>query len=276
MASLLLPIIYIAFISLGLPDSMLGAAWPSMYGGLGAAVSSAGVLSMIIAAGTVASSLASDWLNAKLGTGRITACSVLLTAVALFGFSISRSFGALCVFAVPYGIGAGSVDAALNHYVAVHYKARHMNWLHCMWGVGCSVGPLIMSRAVLQGSWHTGYRTIAILQIVLTGLLFASLPLWKDGKRDVQCDSQPRVSRPLREALRLPGAKLMLLCFFCYVGVEATVNMWATSYCTLYRGIAPERAAAWAGLFFCGITAGRFLSGFLSFRLGDKAMIRLG
>ena len=173
MVSLLLPVIYLAFISLGLPDALLGAAWPSMYLGLGAGLSWAGMISMIISAGTVVSSLASDALTARLGPGRVTAISVGTTAAALFGFSTCTAFWQLCLWAVPYGLGAGSVDAALNNYVALHYVSRHMSWLHCMWGLGASGGPVIMGWALAHSSWQSGYRIISVLQVVLTAI---SLP----------------------------------------------------------------------------------------------------
>lgn len=180
MIHLLLAIIYLSFISLGLPDSLLGSAWPSIYPGLNVPMSWAGIISMIITGCTILSSLFSDRLVRKLGTGPLTAVSVAITAGALFGFSISHSFLALCLWAVPYGLGAGSVDAALNNFVALHYKAAHMNWLHCFWGIGATLGPSIMGLCLTRGyGWHTGYRTISLLQIVLTGLLFVSLPLWK-------------------------------------------------------------------------------------------------
>lgn len=185
MFQLLLAIIYLAFISLGLPDALLGSAWPIMYQEFCVPVSYMGIISMIIAAGTVVSSLMSDRLTKKLGTGKVTALSVLLTAIALFGFSISSSMWMLCLWAIPYGLGAGSVDAALNNYVALHYASRHMSWLHCMWGVGASVGPSIMGFALSHGqTWNAGYRYIAILQIVLTIVIFASLPLWKKSPTD--------------------------------------------------------------------------------------------
>ena len=179
MVSLLLPVIYLAFISLGLPDALLGAAWPSMYLGLGAGLSWAGMISMIISAGTVVSSLASDALTARLGPGRVTAISVGTTAAALFGFSTCTAFWQLCLWAVPYGLGAGSVDAALNNYVALHYESRHMSWLHCMWGLGASGGPVIMGWALAHSSWQSGYRIISVLQVVLTAIIIFSLPLWK-------------------------------------------------------------------------------------------------
>ena len=277
MVSLLLPVIYLAFISLGLPDSLLGSAWPVMYQELGTSVSSAGIISMIIAAGTIVSSLNSDRLNTRFGTGKITAVSVLTTAAALFGFSISHSFIALCLWGIPYGLGAGSVDAALNNYVALHYKARHMSWLHCMWGVGCSTGPVVMGYVINHSTWNNGYRTIALFQIVLTLVLFLSLPLWQKPSADASADetSVPE-QRSFSRLIRVPGVKEVLICFFCYCAVESTAGMWAASYCTLFRGIDAKRAASWASLFYVGITIGRFFCGFITMKLNDQKMIRLG
>ena len=279
MASLLLAIIYLAFISLGLPDSLLGSAWPSMYKELGVSVSWAGIVSMIIAAGTIVSSLASDRMTKRFGAGTVTAVSVCMTAAALFGFSISSSFWMLCIFAVPYGLGAGSVDAALNNFVAIHYPARHMSWLHCMWGVGASLGPVIMGAAITGGfRWTGGYRSISILQIVLTVILFVTLPLWRKHKSQntvgEKCDSGEKLT--FGQLLRRPGVREVMVCFFCYCAAESTAGMWAASYCTLNRGITPEQAAGWASLFYIGITAGRFVSGFLTIGINDKNMIRIG
>lgn len=274
MVSLLLPVIYLAFISLGLPDSVLGAAWPSMYGELGAALSWAGIVSMIISAGTIVSALSSERLTLRLGTGGVTAVSVLLTAVALLGFSLSGQFWQLCLWAVPYGLGAGSVDAALNNYVALHYESRHMSWLHCMWGVGASAGPVIMGRALAGGSWQGGYRTIALLQFALTAVLLLSLPLWKRPQANVEgAEFKPH---PIPELLRRPGVPQVLVCFFCYCALESTAGMWAASYCTLVRGIDAGTAARWASLFYVGITVGRGVSGFLTMKVNDQNMIRLG
>lgn len=275
MVSLLLPVIYLAFISLGLPDSLLGSAWPSMYEGLGASVSWAGILSMIIAGGTILSSLASDRMNTRFGTGKVTLVSVFLTAVSLFGFSASHTFWALCLWAVPYGLGAGSVDAALNNYVALHYKACHMSWLHCMWGVGASVGPVIMGYAIKTTSWNRGYFIISVLQILLTAVLLVSLPLWKK-QETAETAAGAGGSRSFSSILRLAGVKEVLLCFFCYCALEACAGMWAASYCTLYRGIPAVQAAAWGSLFYLGITAGRFVSGFVSLKVTEQNMIRLG
>ena len=280
MVQLLLTVIYLAFISLGLPDSLLGAAWPSMQAQLGVPVSSAGVISTIIALGTVVSSLQSDRLTRKLGAGLVTALSVLLTALALLGFSLSRSFPALCLFAIPYGLGAGSVDAALNNYVALNYASRHMSWLHCMWGVGTTVGPYIMEYALTGGQgWNAGYRYIAILQFAITLVVFLSLPLWK--KRAAQtrtADAAADVGRALslKEIARIPGAKDVMVAFFCYCAVEQTTMLWASSYLALGRGVSAEAAAGYASLFFIGITVGRALNGFLTMRFSDAQMIRAG
>lgn len=276
MASLLLPVIYLAFISLGLPDSLLGSAWPSMVGQLGADLSWAGIVSMIISAGTIVSSLCSERLNARLGTGGVTAVSVLLTAAALFGFSTCTRFWQLCVWAVPYGLGAGSVDAALNAYVSLHYKSRHMSWLHCMWGVGASAGPVIMSRALAGGSWQGGYRIISLIQFGLTAVLLLSLPLWNRPEKTPEGANYTPEHRTLPQLLRMPGVPQVLLCFFCYCALESTAGMWAASYCTLVRGIDAGTAAGWASTFYLGITIGRGVCGFLTIKINDQNMIRLG
>jgi len=278
MIQLLLVIIYLAFISLGLPDSMLGAAWPSMYDGLGVPVSYVGAISMIIALGTILSSLGSDRLAHRLGTGKIVLISVATTAIALFGFSISNTFLELCLWALPYGLGAGSVDAALNNYVAINYKSRHMSWLHCMWGVGATVGPYIMGHYLIQGrSWSAGYQSIGVIQIALTAILLFSLPLWKKQKdKNESAPQQDKKRLSLKEVVSIIGVKEVMLCFFLYCALEQTTGLWASSYLTMYKGIAPELAASYAGLFFIGITIGRAISGFMTFRLSDAKMIRLG
>lgn len=283
MVQILLVIIYISFISLGLPDALLGSAWPSMYGEMGVPVSFAGVISMIIALGTIISSLQSDRVTRKLGAGVVTAVSVAMTAVALFGFSISDSFFALCLWAVPYGLGAGSVDAALNNYVALHYTSRDMSWLHCMWGVGTIVGPNVMGYALTNGmTWNRGYFYISLLQIVLSAALFLSLPIWKKMEKEKGIVKQPEGQEKrekaltLKEIIAIPGAKEIMIAFFCYCAVEQTAMLWGSSYMVLHNGISAERAAAYASLFCIGITAGRFVSGFLTMRFSDRQMIRGG
>ena len=279
MFHLLLAIIYLAFISLGLPDSLLGSAWPSMYQEFQVPVSYAGVISMIIAAGTIVSSLLSDRLTRKFGTGKVTTVSVAMTAAALFGFSMSHSFWALCLWAVPYGLGAGGVDASLNNYVALHYASRHMSWLHCMWGVGASLGPSIMSFALTRGqTWNMGYRYISLIQIALTVVLLFSLPLWKKNTTSSQRESSAgkQEALSLKKILGIPGAKEIMVTFFCYCALEQTAGLWAGSYLALHAGLSGQQAAGYAGLFFLGITIGRGASGFLTMKLKDTQMIRLG
>ena len=276
MIHLLLIIIYLSFISLGLPDGLLGAAWPTMGPELGVPVSYAGILSMIISVGTIISSLMSDMLTYKLGTGKVTAISVFLTAFALFGFSFSHSFWMLCLFAIPYGFGAGSVDASLNNYVALHYTSRHMSWLHCMWGVGAAVGPYVMGFVLSGGRhWSGGYQIVGVIQIVLTAILFISLPLWKNRKDslDEQVSSEPL---PLTQVVKIPGAKEIMIAFFCYCALEQTAGLWASSYLHLYKGVSTENAAFFASMFYIGITVGRALNGFLTMKFSDTQLIRMG
>ena len=306
MTHFLLLIIYLSFISLGLPDALLGSVWPSMYQQMEVPVSYAGVISMIIALGTIVSSLQSDRLTKALGAGKVTAISVAMTAVALFGFSVSGSFLQLCLWAVPYGLGAGSVDAALNNYVALHYKSRHMSWLHCMWGVGAMTGPYIMGYVLTRGmNWTAGYRAVSMIQVVLTMILFASLPLWKktadsgtDGGKAVtgeevsvgglvtQVGREAQSGRieetgsakalSLREVVAIPGAKEIMICFFCYCALEQTAGLWASSYLHLAKGVPTVTAAGYASMLFAGVTIGRAISGFVTMKLNDTQMIRLG
>ena len=245
----LLPIIYLAFISLGLPDAALGSAWPLMAPALGAGISWVGAVTMIISAGTIVSSLMSVRVVERFGTGRVTAVSVLLTAAGLAGFALSGEFWQLCLWAVPYGLGAGAVDAALNAYVAVHYESQHMSWLHCMWGVGASAGPLVMAQCLGVGTWSLGFLVLGGIQVAIVAVLTLSLPF---------------------------GVPAVLLCFFCYCALESTCGNWAATYCTLGRGVSAEVAASWASFFYIGITVGRALSGFISLKVRDHNMIRLG
>ena len=269
----LLAIIYLAFISLGLPDGLLGAAWPSVYPELGVPVSYAGAVSMTVALGTIVSSLLSDRLTWRFGVGKVTAVSVAMTACALFGFSISREYWMLILWAIPYGLGAGGVDASLNNYVALHYSSRHMSWLHCMWGVGASVGPYIMGWVLSGGAhWSGGYRIVGVLQVILTAVLFLSLGLWKDRRAEAET-AQPV---PLKEVFAIPGAKEILVTFFCYCALEQTAALWASSYLTLSRGEERSTAAFFASLFFLGMTIGRGVNGFLTVKFDDKTLIRMG
>ena len=273
MYSLLLALIYLAFISLGLPDSLLGSGWPVMHAELAVPVSSMGVVSMVISGGTIVSSLMSDRLTRKLGTGGVTVVSVFLTVLALLGFSFSNKFWMLIAFAVPYGLGAGAIDAALNNYVALHYKARHMSWLHCFWGVGTIVSPFVMSWALTYRTWNDGYRTVALVQLAIAVLLLVTLPVWKVNKTAAETKQQ---SVGVRGALKIKGVPYILTGFFAYCAAEATAMQWASTYFAEVKGLPAERAAGLAALFYIGITAGRFVSGFVTDRLGDRNMIRLG
>ncbi|HOO22222.1 MAG TPA: MFS transporter [Clostridia bacterium] len=277
MYSLLLALIYLAFISLGLPDSLLGSAWPVMQPQLGVPMSYAGIITMIVSMGTIISSLMSDRLTKKLGAGLVTAVSVCLTAVALLGFSLSSKYWMLCLWAIPYGLGAGGVDAALNNYVALHYASRHMNWLHCFWGVGALISPYIMSYALTNGmGWNNGYRIVFYIQIALSAVLFISLPMWK--RKGGNKEEDPVKAKPLKikDAVRIKGVAPLLITFFAYCSLEQTTGIWASSYLVKFRGIDANIAAQFASLFFIGITAGRAICGFISDKVGDKLLIRVG
>jgi fucose permease len=277
-STILLVIIYISFISLGLPDSLLGSAWPSMYTGLNVPLHYAGYISMIIAGGTVISSFFSEKVIRRFGTGLVTAVSVLMTAAALLGISLTHAFGLLCLWAVPLGLGAGSVDAALNNYVALHYKAKHMSWLHCFWGIGASTGPIIMSFFLISGqSWNTGYRTIGFIQFGLVAILFLTIALWgKVKSMQNQEESKPSRGVQYKEIFHTPGVKQILIAFFCYCSMESIAGLWGSSFLVMEKSIAPEIAAQWISLYFIGITSGRFVSGFLTIKLSNRQMVRLG
>ncbi|NMM52829.1 MFS transporter [Paenibacillus aquistagni] len=284
MALLLLLIIYMAFISLGLPDSLLGAGWPVMQNDMHQSLDSAGILYMIIASGTILSSLASGYLNRILGNGKITVLSVLLTAVALWGYAMSPSMLWLIICSVPLGLGAGAVDATLNNVVALHYKAHHMSWLHCFWGIGATISPFIMSYSIAnQGSWREGYFNIAIIQFMLTGILILSLPLWSrlQGTKSVSAMSTKEIASditncPTTRPLQMKGVKIGLLSFFFYCGVEAMMGLWGSSYLVNTKGLSVSTAAQWVSLFYGGLTVGRFLSGFMALKLSNRFMIRYG
>ena len=275
MISLLLAIIYLSFISLGLPDALLGAAWPTMYPQFEVPVSHMGIVAMIISACTVVSSLMADRLMNRFGTGKVTAFSTGVTALAMMGFFVTNSYWMLILFAIPYGLGAGCVDAALNNYVAVHYASRHMSWLHCMWGIGASVGPYIMGYALTAGQgWNMGYCYVGMLQLALTAVLLFTLPCWKQTGAGEPSKSQKSLSIP--QILKISGVKEIMVAFFCYCALEQTTGQWASSYLVRKDGLSPEKAASFASLFYIGITVGRAISGFVTLKLNDTQMIRLG
>lgn len=272
---LLLALIYLAFISLGLPDSLLGAGWPTMQGAFAVPVSYMGIISMIISGGTICSSLMSERFTYKFGAKIVTVISVFLTAIALFGFSTATQFWMLCLWGIPYGLGAGAIDAALNNYVAVHYNSRHMSWLHCFWGVGTIISPYVMSYALTYSTWTGGYRLVSFIQCIIGIVLLITLPVWKVNQKTELSKERKRVLG-IKGALKIKGVPYLLTGFLAYCAAECTTMLWTSSYLVGTRGISREFAAAFASLFFIGITVGRFISGFIAEKLGDHTMIRLG
>lgn len=271
----LLMMIYLSFISLGLPDSMLGSAWPAMNVSLNAPLWGAGLVQMLISFCTIISSLNSAKLIRRFGTGKLTAISVATTALALLGFSLAKNYAFLLLMAVPLGLGAGAVDAGLNNYVALHCKAKHMSWLHCFWGVGTIIGPMILS-AVLRvgGSWATGYRAVGLIQCAVSALLFATLGMWKRG--NIQQEEYGAKALSVWEVLSLPGAKAGMVTFLCYCAVESTLGLWGATYISQVRGVDEATAASFGAMFYIGITAGRAISGFMAMKLLPKQMVRVG
>ena len=271
----LLMMIYLSFISLGLPDSMLGSAWPAMNVSLNAPLWGAGLVQMLISFCTIISSLNSAKLIRRFGTGKLTAISVATTALALLGFSLAKNYAFLLLMAVPLGLGAGAVDAGLNNYVALHCEAKHMSWLHCFWGVGTIIGPMILS-AVLRvgGSWATGYRAVGLIQCAVSALLFATLGMWKRG--NIQQEEYGAKALSVWEVLSLPGAKAGMVTFLCYCAVEATLGLWGATYISQVRGVDEATAASFGAMFYIGITVGRAISGFMAMKLLPKQMVRVG
>lgn len=277
MLTFILVTIYIAFISLGLPDSLLGSAWPAMYVGLGVPVTAAGVVSVIVSFGTIISSVCSVKLINRFGTGAVTVVSVAMTAGALFGYSMAPGLGWICLFAIPMGLGAGSVDAALNNFVAVHYKARHMSWLHCFWGVGATAGPIIMAAKVAgQSGWRGGYLVISGIQVFVTLLLFFSLPAWNKQEKLVLAENEGKGQGSFKVLFANKLAFPTLLSCFCYCAMEAATGLWSSTYLVKTKGFSEGEAVSAVSLFYFGITFGRLLTGFLSIKLQSKTIVRIG
>lgn len=271
----LLMMIYLSFISLGLPDSMLGSAWPAMNVSLNAPLWGAGLVQMLISFCTIISSLNSAKLIRRFGTGKLTAISVATTALALLGFSLAKNYAFLLLMAVPLGLGAGAVDAGLNNYMALHCEAKHMSWLHCFWGVGTIIGPMILSTVLrVGGSWATGYRAVGLIQCAVSALLFATLGMWKRG--NIQQEEYGAKALSVWEVLSLPGAKAGMVTFLCYCAVESTLGLWGATYISQVRGVDEATAASFGAMFYIGITVGRAISGFMAMKLLPKQMVRVG
>ena len=275
MYSLLIALLYLAYIGLGLPSSLIGSAWPAMHNALNVPISYVGVISMVISGGTIVSSLLSDKLTRKLGTRVVTVLSVFITTLTLFGFSFSNTFWMLIVFAIPYGLASGAIDAAVNNYVAVHYESKHLSWLHSFWGVGAIISPFIMSYALTNSTWDKGYLFVTYIQLGISLLLLVTLPVWKVNHREVEV-SETTKSVGLLDALKIRGVPFLLIGFFAYCAMEGTVKLWASSYFVEVKGVTDELAALYASLFFIGLTVGRIFGGFLTNKLSDRKMIRLG
>lgn len=240
---------------------------------LGVSSSFMGIVSMVISGGTIVSSLFSSKLINRFGTRIVTVVSVFLTALALFGFSFANEFWMLIVFAIPYGLGAGAVDAALNNYVALHYSSRHMSWLHCFWGLGAIISPFIMGYSLENLNWNSGYRIVGFIQLGIGIFLLATLPVWKVNKKEKE---EKKKSVGLLSALKIKGVLFLLIGFFAYCAAEATAMQWASTYFVEVKGATIENAAQLASLFYIGITGGRFISGFVANKLGDHKMILFG
>lgn len=267
--------IYLSFISLGLPDSMLGSAWPAMNVSLNAPLWGAGLVQMLISFCTIISSLNSAKLIRRFGTGKLTAISVATTALALLGFSLAKNYAFLLLMAVPLGLGAGAVDAGLNNYVALHCEAKHMSWLHCFWGIGTIIGPMILSAVLRVGrSWATGYRAVGLIQCAVSALLFATLGMWKRG--NIQQEEYGAKALSVWEVLSLPGAKAGMVTFLCYCAVESTLGLWGATYISQVRAVDEATAASFGAMFYIGITVGRAISGFMAMKLLPKQMVRVG
>ena len=272
----LLVMIYVSFISLGLPDAMLGSAWPLMSGDLAAPLWGAGLVQMTVSCGTIVSSLNSARLIRRFGTGRLTALSVALTSLALLGFTLAGGYAWLVLMAVPLGLGAGAVDSALNNYVALHCQARHMSWLHCFWGVGTIAGPVILSGLIARtgGSWRSGYLAVGLLQAVLSAVLFATLPLWR--REGTQQEERSARVLSVAQVFALPGAKAGLGTFLCYCALESTLMLWAPTFMVQVRGIGKAQAVSYGALLCVGITVGRAASGFMTMRFRPRQMVVIG
>ena len=275
MISLLLAVIYLVFISLGLPDSLLGSGWPKMQVVFGVPSSYAGYISMTICFMTIISALLSPRMINRFHTKWIVISSIVLTILGLVGFSISHSYEMLFIFAIPYGLGAGAIDASVNHYVASNYSGSVMNFLHCFYGVGAMISPYIMSLALKYAKWNEGYLWTAFVQTAILTIVIISLPLWKGNESEAEEDRQE--SAGIRESIKVPGVLLTLIAFFAYCSGEATCFLWTPSYFAGTKsGLSDERIAALGALIFGGLMLGRLISGFISNIFGDKKLIRLG
>ena len=275
MYALLIAVIYLIFISLGLPDSLLGSGWPTMQVAFGVPSSYAGYVSMSISFMTIISALLSPRMIRRFHTKWIVIVSIFLTVMGLIGFSISTSYWMLFLFVIPYGLGAGAIDASVNHYVANNYSGSIMNFLHCFYGVGAVISPNIMALALSKARWNEGYRWTAYIQLAILLVCIISLPLWK--RNDDEAEGSEEAGAGIREAIKVPGVILTLIAFFAYCSGEATCFLWTSSYFAgTKEGLTDGMIASFGSLIFGGLMLGRLISGFVSNRLGDRLLIRIG
>ena len=275
MSSLLLAVIYLIFISLGLPDSLLGSGWPKMQAVFSVPSSYAGYVSMTISFMTIISALLSPRMIKHFHTKWITIVSIGLTIAGLLGFSICSRYWMLFIFAVPYGLGAGAIDASVNHYVANNYSGSVMNFLHCFYGVGAVISPYIMALALKYARWNEGYSWTSYIQMFILFVCIISLPLWKTNGKEEEEDRSDSVG--IKEALKVPAVIFTLIAFYAYCAGEATCFLWTPSYfADTKSGLSAETIASFGSLIFGGLMLGRLISGFISNKLGDRRLIRIG
>jgi fucose permease len=285
MATFILIIIYISFICLGLPDSLLGVSWPIIRTEFDISLSAVGPIYMMIAGGTIISSFFSGKVLKRFGTAKVTVVSTAMTALGIIGFYFAPSVQWFYLMTIPLGLGAGSVDAGLNAYVANHYKSHHMSWLHCFWGVGATVGPMIMSLFIKDANWRRGYLTVALLQAALALFLFITLPIWKKAdaarssnlsKTDTATEPKQTEASKEQHLLKIKGVKPVLITFLFYCAAEGTLGLWGSSYLVQIKGLEASIAATWVAMYYGGITVGRFFNGFLTLKLSNKQLVRIG
>ena len=280
MATLILVIIFIDFIGLGVPDSLLGAAWPAIYPEFVLPVSTSSILSIINVCGTITSSLLSSRLINRFGTAKVTAVSTVLTAIALGGFSISKNIYFLCLFSVPLGLGGGAIDTALNNYVALHYKATHMSFLHCFYGIGVSLSPYLMSIALSKdNNWRLGYRYAFFIQLTISLITIISIPLWKKANTISTSGKSEEVRSKnisLLKLAKMPTVRLVWIMFLCSCTIECTCGNWGSTFLVNSKGLTPKAAAQIITFYYIGMAIGRFLSGILAFRLSSWKIIHIG
>jgi len=255
---------------------MIGAAWPAMYGELGVSDSRLGIVSTILTCCCIVANIYSPRLLNRFSTGSLIAASMLIIGLSTLGFGLSGTFASLCIFAVLLGLALGCIDAVMNNFMAVNYKSRHMNWLHGCWGLGATISPIILAAGMERfGTWRAGYFSVSGIHFVITIVLFLSLPLWKKVSKPTE-QVEEYVKTDYKEVMRLKGIKLSLIAFFFYCALEISLGLWGSTYLVMIKKVTEEQAAGWLSLLFLGLTLGRLITGFLTFKLSNTQLIRIG